>query len=108
LTFFDSDQLKDQKKPAKMTDKQSKGQISGLAITSGLNASKFLFVMARSDVTLAASMEVLRLLRERKINVKTAQQLLNQHRDTRVKRKFITENNLCFSNFLRFINYIQL
>jgi hypothetical protein len=71
--------------PLKQTEKYTRGTITGLAITSGLNTSQFLFVMSRADVTIGVAMEVLRLLRERKINVKDAQKLLKEHIATKVK-----------------------
>ena len=84
MNFIITGKLKDMTLPASMRLKNTRGQVTGLAVGPGLVVSRFLFEFARNDVPIWASHEILTSLANRQINVKQAQQQIQSTRDLKV------------------------
>jgi hypothetical protein len=79
-----SDELKDQKVPARQQESYTRGKISGLAITSGV-PQKFLFDMSMKHVKIGMSLEILRLMKDGRMSVKEGSQMLATAKNLQVK-----------------------
>jgi hypothetical protein len=85
--------------PPSQQDTYTKGQISGLAITTGLITSNFLFLMCKGHMKIGATLEVLRQMKAGRMNTKDAASTLRSSKDMQVNEKLVTEKNLCFETF---------
>jgi hypothetical protein len=84
LTKYYLVQLSGQKVPQSLQEKNTRGTVSGLKITGGLPTTTILFVMAKYDIDVGASIEVLNQLRELRITVKGAQKELKATKELKV------------------------
>jgi hypothetical protein len=84
LTKYYLVELKGQKVPQSLQEKNTRGTVSGLKITGGLPTTTTLFVMAKHDIDVGASIEILNQLREGCITVKAAQKELKASKELKV------------------------
>jgi hypothetical protein len=80
--------------PGHLQAKNATGTVSGLRMTGGLPTTSILFMMAKYDINVGASIEILNQIRDGHINIKTAKSELTASRELKVILNFVTEKYL--------------